>query len=75
MGKESLERLTDEQIESISGGVNYSSEDELRYKCPHCGYVIQKEEFRDTKYSKDGTIQCPKCKERFNALTNKNKPF
>ena len=67
MGKELLERLPDEQIEAISGGLQYSSEDELRFKCPHCGYVIQKEVFRDIKISIDGTIKCPKCKKRFDA--------
>lgn len=62
MGKESLERLPDEQIEAISGGVRNSSEDEIRYKCPHCGYAISKEVFRDMKISKDGTVKCPNCK-------------
>ena len=68
MKKESLERLTDEQIESISGAGEYSLRDAwLLEACPFCGYINKDiKKWRFTKENLYDDLVCPQCKKVYN---------
>ena len=73
MRKESLERLPDEQIEPISGGVKDSHKDEYSQRdkwllaaCPFCGYRNNAINERMRSVNVYEEIVCPQCKKVYN---------
>ena len=68
MGKESLERIPDEQIDAISGAGEYSLRDAwLLAQCPYCGYINDHiKERRITMENLYDDIMCPQCKKVYN---------